>query len=124
MHHPFFRPEDNVVTLSNNIGKGNLIMSEKIFTILKTLYQLGGKADSKEIYDSMEFEDLQKFNLHSPLNIMWSIRKPHYINRLSGQGTKYLDGKTPYGKYAFSKNRTVFELKPRVVEFIKKVLQE
>lgn len=97
--------------------KGKLIMSEKCYTILKYLYLIGGKGDSKMLFNAISLEDKEKFNIHNPEFIRVFIRtKTGYLSPTKEQGQKYMD-------YYGGKYTKVYKLKQRVIDFFDRELK-
>ena len=97
--------------------KGRLILGEKSYEIFKTMYLLGGKATSKQIYSAMYINIKEKHNLQTTEHLRWSIMfRPYYITKTDEKGEKYMNHFG--GKYT-----KVYQLKKRVMDYFERELQ-
>lgn len=97
--------------------KGELMLTEKSYAVLKTIYLLGGRASAKKVFNAMTAEDRERLNITDPISLMHYIRcKKYHISKSDELGEKYQD--IFGGRY-----RTIYQLKPRVMRYFENELK-
>lgn len=97
------------------VYQDGVMMTEKAFVVLHAMYNLGGKASSKQIFDVIDLNDRQRFNIQKPVDVMWYLKmKKNYVSKVYDEkGEMYMRGFG--GKY-----RRVFRLRKKVIPFFEK----